>query len=113
MYNFLKVFLFFITKLVSPINLGNISSFSLSLFLKYCEGHNYEQYTKEIKRPLVDNLQMCIENDFDYEFISPLGLEEVVTLLSETSQFDNPALQDLCLTKLALIIRSILFILFS
>lgn len=53
-----------------------------------------------------DSLQMCIENQFDYDFINPLSLEEVVTFMSETTQFENAGLQDLCLTKLALMIRS-------
>lgn len=79
------------------------------MFVKYCEGHNYEPYTQEIKRPLSDNLQICIENQFDYDFINPLSLEEVVTFMSETAQFENAGLQDLCLTKLALMIRSIFY----
>ena len=112
MFNYQKVIYFIKPYLASPINLG-ISSFSFWLFLKYCEGHDYEPYTQEIKRPLSDSLQMCIENQFDYDFINPLSLEEVVTFMSETTQFENAGLQDLCLTKLALMIRSKVYILYN
>ena len=84
----------------------NISSFSLEKFLKYCEGHNYIPYDKEIKRPLNDDLRICIENDFDYEFISQLNIEETIIFLNETLQLKNDSLQDLCLTRIALIIRN-------
>ena len=84
----------------------NISSFSLEKFLKYCEGHNYIPYDKEIKRPLNDDLRICIENDFDYEFISKLNIEETIIFLNETLQLKNDSLQDLCLTRIALIIRN-------
>ncbi len=84
----------------------NISSFSLEKFLKYCEGHNYIPYDKEIKRPLNDDLRICIENDFDYEFISKLNIEETIIFLNETLQLKNASLQDLCLTRIALIIRN-------
>ena len=84
----------------------NISSFSLEKFLKYCEGHNYIPYEKEIKRPLNDDLRICIENDFDYEFISQLNIEETIIFLNEIIQLQNAPLQDLCLTRIALIIRN-------
>ena len=84
----------------------NISSFSLEKFLKYCEGHNYIPYDKEIKRPLNDDLRICIENDFDYEFINQLNIEETIIFLNETLQLQNASLQDLCLTRIALIIRN-------
>jgi hypothetical protein len=83
-----------------------MSEFSLEQFIKYCEGHNYIPYTKEIKRPLNDNLRFNIENDFDYNFIINFDFEKIILFINETFQFNCPALQDLCLTRLALIIRN-------
>ena len=84
----------------------HMSEFSLEQFIKYCEGHNYIPYTKEIKRPLNDNLRFNIENDFDYNFIINFDFEKIILFINETFQFNCPALQDLCLTRLALIIRN-------
>ena len=67
---------------------------------------NYIPYEKEIKRPLNDDLRICIENDFDYEFINQLNIEETIIFLNETLQLQNASLQDLCLTRIALIIRN-------
>ena len=90
---------------IKKINI-HMSEFSLEQFIKYCEGHNYIPYTKEIKRPLNDNLRFNIENDFDYNFIINFDFEKIILFINETFQFNCPALQDLCLTRLALIIRN-------
>ena len=90
---------------IKKINI-QISEFSFEQFIKYCEGHNYIPYTKEIKRPLNDNLRINIENDFDYNFIINFDFEKIILFINETFQFNCAALQDLCLTRLALIIRN-------
>jgi hypothetical protein len=85
----------------------HISEFNLEQFLKYCEGHNFIPYKKEIKRPLNDNLRFNIENDFDYDFILNFDFEKIILFINETFQFNCASLIDLCLTRLALIIRNL------
>lgn len=84
----------------------NISSFTLDQVLKYCQYHNYES-PNEIKRPLNDDLNMCILDHWDYTFIQEFTMDQLVVILNESAQLGCLALQDLCLTRLALIIRSI------
>ena len=84
----------------------NISSFSFEQFLRYCQGHNFEPCSEEIKRPLNDDISLCIENSFDLQFINELGMEEVIKLLTEITQLNCSGFNELCLSRLALIIRS-------
>lgn len=83
----------------------NISSFTLETVLKYCQYHNYDP-PNEIKRPLNDDLSMCIVDNWDYKFIQEFTTDQLVILLNESAQLGCTSLQDLCLTRLALIIRS-------
>lgn len=104
--NILKMTNLKLTPETNSIILNNITSTTFSNFIKYCEGHNYEPYNEEIPRPLNDNLQMCINNQFDFQFINEMNFDEVINLMLLAEQFGNAGLQDLCLCKLALYIRN-------
>jgi hypothetical protein len=73
---------------------------------KYCEHHNFTN-PPEIKRPLADDISVCVTDQWDVEFINSFNFDNTVDLLLIADKMKCKGLMDLCYTKLALTMRSI------
>jgi hypothetical protein len=82
-----------------------VASQYIDLIIKFCSYHNFIA-PPEITRPLqYNNLNNCVQDPWDANFISSLDFDKVTDLLLASETIKCASLMDLCYARLALYFR--------
>ena len=77
----------------------------LQIIYEYCKHYNF-QYPPEINKPLKsNNLNECVHNEWDSEFIKRYNFDKVTDILNAATYVGCRTLCDLCYASLALYFR--------
>jgi len=81
----------------------------LQIILEYCKYYNF-QYPQEINKPLrSNNLNECVNNEWDCQFIQNFSYDKTVDILNAATYVGCRTLVDLCYASLALYFRCIIY----
>ena len=83
-----------------PLEITEVNSKSLEKVIEYLKHYEIEK-PKEIPRPLPGSDLKALLSEWDYNFINPIPLEEVIDLINAANYLNIADLVNLCSAKCA------------